>query len=377
MAREHDRENDKERQLRRWQKAQRHLISRDEELRRKQAAKAAQAARRDRPRQRRIDDDDEAGGVEAMKRRATAAATPRERASIDELPCGTVTAVHKNGLAIDGVHARLGAELLLDPEQRPVVGDEVRYVTTDGPPRAVAVVPRRSVLARPDPGNAHRQLVLAANVDVALIVVAVADPPLRPGLVDRCLVALHRGGVQPAVCANKVDLLDAAGRRELETLLAPYHELGVPVLACSADTGEGTAALRAFVAGKAVVLLGHSGVGKSSLANALDPDSSRRTGAVRDYDGRGRHTTSASSLRRLADGTRLIDTPGVRAFGLEAPSADELRSAFAEFAPFAARCRFRDCTHAHEPDCGVRAAVAAGLLSAARVASFCRLLADP
>ncbi len=375
MAREHDRENDKERQLRRWQKAQRHLVSRDEEQRRKQAAKAAHAARRDRPRQRHIDDDD-VGGVEAMKRRAVAA-PPRERANVDALPCGTVTAVHKNGIAIDGVPARLGTELVLDPEQRPVVGDEVRYVATDGPPRAVALLPRRSMLARPDPGHAHRQLVLAANVDVALIVVAVADPPLRPGLIDRCLVALHRGGVPPAVCANKVDLLDAAGRREVDVRLAPYRELGVPVLACSADTGEGIDALRALVAGKTVVLLGHSGVGKSSLANALDPDGGRRTGAVRDHDGRGRHTTTASSLRQLADGTRLIDTPGVRAFGLDAPSRDDLDAAFAEFAPFAARCRFRDCTHASEPDCGVHAAVAAGLLSPARVASFGRLLADP
>jgi ribosome biogenesis GTPase len=294
----------------------------------------------------------------------------------DDLTPARVLAQHRGLwlIASPGAPPRLAPARGRLRGEPPVTGD---WVCLDRNGTITRVLERRTALVRRVTDSATESQVLAANVDVALIVVALADPPLRPGLIDRCLVALHRGGVRPAVCANKVDLLDAAGRRELETLLAPYHELGVPVLACSADTGEGTAALRAFVAGKAVVLLGHSGVGKSSLANALDPDGSRRTGAVRDYDGRGRHTTSASSLRRLADGTRLIDTPGVRAFGLEAPSADELRSAFAEFAPFAARCRFRDCTHAHEPDCGVRAAVAAGLLSAARVASFCRLLADP
>jgi ribosome biogenesis GTPase len=376
MAREQDRYEDKQRQLRRWQRAQRHMVSRDEELRRKQAAKAARAARKDRPRDRAIDDDETAGDALAPMR--ARARTPRvARPAAAGLPHATVTAVHKNGIELDGVPARLGSELLLDPALRPVVGDVVAFVATEGPPRAVAVLPRRSWLGRPDPGDERRELVLAANVDVAVIVVAAQDPPPRPGLIDRCLVAVQRTGIAAVVCVNKVDLLDAAGRDALAAMRAPYAQLAVPVVQCSADTGEGLEALREALGRGTAVLLGHSGVGKSSLLNALDPDGHRRVGAVRAHDGRGRHTTTAASMRRLRDGAAVIDTPGVRAFGLDAPTRDELDAAFPELAPFAAACRFHDCTHVHEPACGVRDAAASGRVAAARYASWCRILSSP
>lgn len=375
MAREQDREDGKERQLRRWQQAQRHLISRDEELRRKQAAKAAKLARKDRPRERGWHADGADAESFATMRARAPARTPPVRDVPADLPEARCTAVHANGIELDGVPARLGAELVLDASRRPVVGDVVAYVTTDGPPRAVAIRPRRTWLARPDPGNAHRELVLAANVDVAVIVVAAASPPLRPGLVDRCLIALQRTGIAPLVCVNKVDLLDAAGARELAATLQPYADLAVPVVRCSADTGFGIEQLRAALRGRTAVFLGHSGVGKSSLLNALDPDGQRRVGDVRVFDGKGRHTTTSASLRTVGDAS-VIDTPGVRAFGLDAVQPDELRAAFAEFVPFAAGCRFGDCTHTHEPQCGVRDAVAAGRIAAARYASYRRILAS-
>lgn len=118
---------------------------------------------------------------------------------------------------------------------------------------------------------------------------------------------------------------------------------------------------------------GHSGVGKSSLLNALD-QGSRAIGDVREYDGKGRHTTTSSSLQTLADGTRVIDTPGIRSLGLEQLSRDELRAAFPDLQAFARVCRFGDCSHAHEPDCAVRAAVGSGRLSAARLSSWLRLI---
>ncbi|MGB3966457.1 MAG: ribosome small subunit-dependent GTPase A, partial [Planctomycetota bacterium] len=287
---------------------------------------------------------------------------------------GTVTAVHRNGIEIDGQPARLGSDLVLDPGMRPVVGDEVGFVSTDGPPRAVSVLPRRTVIARPDPGNPHARLVLAANVDVAVIVVAARDPAPRPGLIDRYLVALHRSGIEALVTANKIDLLDADGRAALAGLLAPYPELGVAVLRCSADTGEGMDLLRERLRGRTAVFLGHSGVGKSSLLNALDPQGQRRIGDVRAYDGKGRHTTTGAAMRRLSDGLAVIDTPGVREFGLAALTPAELGEAFPEFAPHAGGCRHRDCSHLHEPLCGVRAAVAAGHVPAARYASYLRML---
>lgn len=375
MARGQDREDGKERQLRRWQQAQRHLISRDEELRRKQAAKAAKLARKERPRERGWDDGERDTESFATMRSRAPVRTPSARDVPENLPQARVTAVHANGIELDGVPARLGADLVLDPTRRPVVGDVVAYVTTDGPPRAVAVLPRRTWLARPDPGNAHRELVLAANVDVAVLVVAAAPAPLRPGLIDRLLVALQRTGIAALVCANKVDLLDDAGAAELESRLQPYAELGVPVVRCSADTGVGIEDLRGQLRGRTAVFLGHSGVGKSSLLNALDPDGQRRIGNVRASDGKGRHTTTSASLRTVGDAS-VIDTPGVRAFGLEALRPDELRAAFAEFVPFAAGCRFADCTHTHEPQCGVRDAAAAGRIAAARYASYRRILAS-
>jgi ribosome biogenesis GTPase len=370
MAREHDRQDDKERQLARFQRQLRHLTTREEEQRRKQAAKAKRAARTPRPRARTWDEDDDAETFAKIVRRAPAK-TPRAVAL--DLPRGTVTAVHAAGIEVDGAPARLATELLLDPARRPVVGDVVAMVATDGPPRAVAVLPRRSWLARLDPGNPHHELVLAANVDVGVIVVAVQDPPLRPGLIDRYLIALARGGVAPLICANKADLLDAAGRDALAAQLAPYAALSLRSVLCSTSTGEGLAALRAQLTGRTAVFLGHSGVGKSSLLNALDPGGNRRIGAVGGPRGHGRHTTTAAALRVLGDDTRVIDTPGIRAFGLDALTPDELRDAFPEFAPFAAACRFADCTHTHEPHCGVRDAAATGQVSAARLASYQRV----
>ncbi len=373
MAREHDRDTDKERQLRRWQKAQRHLVSRDEELRRKTASKAAHANRKDAPRRRDFDEHEEHDELARMRPRPHAPASPRDASA---LPMGTVTGVHANGIDIDGTPARL-APALLAPDTRPVVGDIVAFEATDGPPRAVAVMPRRSRLCRLDPGNENRELVLAANIDIAVVVVAAKDPPLRPGLIDRCLVALQRGDATPLVCVNKTDLLDADEHAALLAQLAPYRELGIAVCLVAATTSAGLDELRERLRNRVAVFLGHSGVGKSSLLNALDPDGQRAVGAVRAFDGKGRHTTTAASLRRLADGIAVIDTPGVRAFGVEAPTLEELRVAFADLAAFAVRCRFRDCRHGPEPECAVRAAVAAGLLPAARVASWHRLLTEP
>jgi ribosome biogenesis GTPase len=353
-----------------------HWLGRDEEQRRKQQAKARRAAqRRERPRPSRQWDAADDGEVFEKIVRRGGAAPARRNATADRtanLPRATVVAVHHGRVDLDvGASARVAGRLFLDPEFRLAVGDEVAFTATEGPPRIEALLPRRSWLARPDPGNSHRDLVLAANVDVAVITVAVADPPLRPGLIDRFLLALAHGGVAPAVCANKVDLL--ADATELGRVLAPYAELQVPVFPCSATRQSGLAALRAHLAGKACVFVGHSGVGKSSLLNALDPDGARSIGAVRDHDGKGRHTTAWSSLRQLADGTRIIDTPGIRALGLDRLDSDQVRAGFPELAT-AGACRFTDCGHQQEPDCAVRAAAASGRIPAARYASYLRIL---
>lgn len=366
-------EQDKARMRERAAQMMRHWLDREEEQRRKQQAKQKRASRHERPRPgRHWDEDDDAEVFEKMPKGDVAAKVRGGTTQRDttDLPRATVVALHHGRVDLDtGASARIAARLFTSEFQL-AVGDEVAFTNTEGPPRIEAVLPRRSWLSRPDPGNNHRDLLLAANVDVAVITVAVAEPPLRPGLIDRFLLALANGGVAPAICVNKVDLV--ADATEVDRVMAPYVELQVPVFACSAARQSGLAPLRAHLAGKTCVFVGHSGVGKSSLLNTLDPDGGRQVGAVR-HDGKGKHTTSWSSMRRMSDGTRIIDTPGIRALGLERLDAGQVRAGFPDFAA-AGRCRFGDCSHSDEPDCAVRAAAAAGRISAARYSSYLRIL---
>lgn len=235
-------------------------------------------------------------------------------------------------------------------------------------------LPRRTVLSRPDPQTGRKEKVIAANMDAVVIVQAFTNPPIRPGLIDRFLVAIRRGGARPVLCVNKVDL--ATTEEDLVWLdrtLAPYEAIGVTVARCSATTGRGVGALAQTLAGKLCAFVGHSGVGKSSIVGALHPDLAPATQPVNETIGRGRHTTTASTLYRLPDGTGLLDTPGVREFALWQVGHEELGQSFAEIVEHADRCGFRDCSHTHEPHCAVKAAVESGTISKARFESYRQL----
>src|ERR1051325_8107502 len=223
------------------------------------------------------------------------------------------------------------AEIAAKQRSALAVGDRVTIERTDsGVWRLTSILPRRTVLSRPDPLNPHLQRLIAANIDVVVNVVSVKAPPLRARLIDPFFIAILRGGAAPVICFNKVDVLgDAARARELEPLRV-YEEIGVPVIPCSTKTGEGLDALRDVIGGKTSTLVGHSGVGKSSILNALDARLQIATGDLHKR-GTGRHTTTSSTLHDLGGGTFLIDTPGIRELGLWDLSRETLRDYFPEF----------------------------------------------
>lgn len=265
------------------------------------------------------------------------------------------------------------------------VGDRVLFFAKpDGSLMIHAVEPRRTVLARPDPHNVVKQRVIAANVDFVVNVVSVKSPPLRPRLIDRYLIATTQGGARPVVCVNKIDLLSGeALEREIRELDV-YRDLGLAIVRCSAGTGEGLDELHAVIAGGMSVFVGHSGVGKSSILKALVARLGARhidaggirTAGVSEARGTGRHTTRMSTLFDLGNGTTIIDTPGIREFGLWNMDAATLRGYFPEFEEHAPSCRFNDCTHTHEPECAVKDAVDEGELSGARFETYLRLVEE-
>lgn len=273
--------------------------------------------------------------------------------------------------------AQLAGDIARVQQSALAVGDEVLLQDRPGAPPLVAEVrPRRSTLSRPDPMDPHIERAIVANVDVVVIVCSAKNPAFKPRLIDRYMVAIERGGARPLVAVNKADLVPERRRPELDAQLQVYRDIGVPVFLTSISTGEGLGPLQQALAGQTAAFVGHSGVGKSSLLNALAGGQAADVGRVRTSDGKGRHTTTHSALFQLPDGTRIIDTPGIRAFGLHGMSRDELRHSFPEFDGL--RCRYGDCLHDREPepDCAVKRAVAGGGVNPARYDTYLRLLRD-
>ncbi len=262
-----------------------------------------------------------------------------------------------------------GLKLVRRLGQMVVVGDNVTLaLSEEGDASVIEVALRRTKLSRPDVDVAEREQVIVANVDIVVTVVSVVTPPLHPRLIDRYLVAIQQGGAAAAIFVNKLDLLEDPSELGV---LEPYRKLGIPVIQGSALTHAGGEELRTALKGKTCAFVGHSGVGKSSIVNYLKPDAALEVGSISEGYGRGTHTTTASSLHRLADGTVLIDTPGIRSFGLRELQDSQIASYFPEFEGF--QCRFRDCSHTHEPGCEVQAAVQSGALDEARYDAYCRL----
>ena len=243
----------------------------------------------------------------------------------------------------------------------PLVGDLVQISReANGKGTVDAILPRRNFFVRP----------ALANVDVLVVLASCAIPETEPFLLDRIFAIAERQNVPVLLCVNKDDL------RSGEPLRRIYAHAGFDVLCTSAETGEGIDSLRSRIRGKLAAFTGNSGVGKSSVLNALEPELKLAVGEVSEKLGRGRHTTRHIELYRFSDGTLVADTPGFSSFDTEQMDLipkEELQYAFADFAPYLGKCQFRDCAHRKEPGCAVRRALEDGLIEPTRYESYERL----
>lgn len=297
----------------------------------------------------------------------------------DEVRFGRVVSVHGLRSKVYGDDGQMYVctvrQLLksLSTEQRNVVatGDRVGFCP-DGYGNGVIerIEPRYGMLSRTSRNRRH---VIATNVDFLLIVASCCQPGLKPALIDRYLLTAQQYSIRPIICFNKSDLIDPA---ELQPIAGVYAQLGYLTLFTSAETGQNIDYLRALLINKQTALAGQSGVGKSSLLNAVEPKLGLRVGVVSQENEKGKHTTTNATLIPLVGGGAVIDTPGIRQFQLWNITAGEVAALMPDLRPYVSHCRYPDCLHINEDGCSVKDAVADARIDARRYDSYCHLLEE-
>jgi len=259
------------------------------------------------------------------------------------------------------------------------VGDDVAF-EPENEEESTAIITaihdRKNYINRQSPSHRHQHHIVAANLDQSLMVVTLKEPLTSQGFIDRFLVTSEAYHVPAVLLFNKSDLYRATEEARFEEWKAMYEAIGYRVFRMSAQTGEGLEEIKTLLAGKISLLSGHSGVGKSSFLNALYPEWRLKTQNVSGWSGKGTHTTTFAEMFDLPGGGRVIDTPGMREFGLVDITRQELSGYFPEMRALAGHCQFNDCLHLEEPGCSVKKAVQEGRIAADRYVSYCAILAS-
>jgi ribosome biogenesis GTPase len=257
------------------------------------------------------------------------------------------------------------------------VGDWVDFeIESDAQNTALInqILPRHNYINRQSPRHKHQHHIVAANLDQTVLVVTIREPRTSQGFIDRFLVAAEMYHVKPVLVFNKSDLYRAKELQLFEALRDMYQPIGYPVLLVSAEKQEGLAELNAVLKDKTTLLSGHSGVGKSSLLNVLFPGMNRKTQDVSGWSGKGQHTTTFAEMFDLPQGGKIIDTPGMREFGIVDLSKQELSHYFPEMKNRIQNCQFNNCLHSNEPGCAIKDAVNQGLIHEDRYVSYRTIL---
>ena len=257
-----------------------------------------------------------------------------------------------------------------------VVGDHVGFVMEeDGCGYITTLEPRKNYIDRKSTNLSKISHIIAANIDTAFLVVTLREPRTSLGFIDRFLVAAEGFRIPCCLIFNKIDIYTEDEHTEIENLRNTYEKIGYQTLCTSTISGEGISELKNRMAGKISLFSGHSGVGKSALINTIDPSLNLKIGSISEVHEKGKHTTTFASMFQVGDGF-IIDTPGIKEFGLIQYKPDEIRDYFPEIRQFNNRCRFNNCSHTHEPGCLVREAVENGEIAASRYENYLNILAD-